>query len=169
MVVSLAAILVISLVFLFLVHRFAQFISYVVIPVCIVMVIFSINLMMAYPTQEVPLSRSIWIILMFIGVLLVCSVCKNCRSVRLYATFLKAASQVVASRWSTILYIPIYLACLILFFALLGFEAAGFWSNGTHMYIPSQSVYYKLDGFTFSTGVFFLLAIQLIWGISFIK
>ena len=167
--ITLIAVLVFSIIFFFIVQCATQFTNFIIMPACVVIMIFAINLVLMFSTNETGLKMGLFYGLIAMTVLIVLAVFKNCYSMRLHAIFLKAASQVVKWRKSLVLYILMYLIILVLLVALVLFEFVGFWANGRKIFLPAQYVYYKIEGFTFSTGVIVILAIQLLWGISFIK
>ena len=163
------ATLVFSIIYLILVQFIPQCMSYIIIPFCVVSMVFVINLVKVFITKQTSIRTGIFISLIVLVVLIIISALRNCISIRLHAIFLKAGSQVVSWRKSVLFFIPLFLICLIILVAMVSFEFVGFWSNGRKIFLPKEFIYMQTHGFQFSTGVAVLLVIQLIWGFSFIK
>ena len=113
--------MVFSIIFLLLVQCVTQCTNYVIMPACVVVLIFAINLVKLFSTSDTSLRSALFISLIVLTALIVIAVFKNCYSMRLHAVFLKAASQVVKWRWSILLYILLHLFMLILLVALVLF------------------------------------------------
>jgi hypothetical protein len=166
---TLIATLIFSIIFLIIAQCFTQFLNYVLIPVCVVVMIFSINLVFEFFTNSTGLRLAIAITLIVITVFIVLAVYKNCYSTRLHAIFLKTATQIVTERKRILLYIIFFLILMVGLIALILFEFVGFWSNGRKIFLPAEYIYYKLYGLQVSALVIVVLAIQLIWGVAFLR
>lgn len=119
--ITLIAVLVFSIIFWLLVQLLTQCTNYVIMPACVVVMVFAINLVEMFSTNDTRLKKALFIGLIVFAVLIVLSVFKNCNSMRLHAIFLKAASQVFKWRKSMLLYIIMYLIILVLLVALVLF------------------------------------------------
>jgi hypothetical protein len=72
------------------------------------------------------------------------------------------------ARILSILYIVIFFIFLVGFIAIMVWEFTGFWTAGHLRYDPANQIYHELYG-SFPTAMTFFMAIQTIWGLSFIK
>ena len=72
------------------------------------------------------------------------------------------------NRLLSILYILIFFVFLLGFIAIMVWEFTGFWTAGNLRYNPANQIYHELYG-VFPTVMTFFMAVQLIWGLSFIK
>ena len=76
------------------------------------LLVFVINLVIGMKSKEPGIQKTVWIGFIVLAVLVLVSIFRNCYSVRLFATFMKAARQVVAWRWRVLFYILLYLVLL---------------------------------------------------------
>ena len=104
-----------------LVQCWPQFYNYILLPSVVVVMIFVINLVKGFLTNQLKIREVIFISLIVVAVVMVISVFKNCRSTRMHAIFTKVATHVVSQRKSIFFYILLYLLLLILFLKLVMF------------------------------------------------
>ena len=115
------AALAFSLILLLLIQCWPQFTNYIILPSCVVVMIFAINLVVDLKTSYMTIRSIIYITLIVIAVLITISALRNCISTRLHAVFTKAATQVFSSHRSSFFYILLYLLFLSIFLHLVGF------------------------------------------------
>ena len=167
--ITLAASLVFSQILLVLLQCWPQFTNYILLPSCVVVMIFTINLVMLMPTAHTTLRSTIYITLIVIAAVITISTFRNCVSTRLHAIFTKAATHVVSSHKSIIFYAWLYLIFLFFFLHLVAFESVAFWSTGTPTFTPSLKIYHEVKNGPLQTVLCVIIFIQFIWGFFFIK
>ena len=115
------AALAFSLILLLLIQCWPQFTNYILLPSCVVVMVFTINLIIDLKTSYTTLRSTIYITLIVVAVLITYSAFRNCISTRLHAVFTKAATQAFSSHKSSFFYILLYLLFLSMFLHLVGF------------------------------------------------
>jgi hypothetical protein len=109
---------------------------------------------------------SLLLVLFFIIAL---SSCKNRRALDMNGVFLDAAAKMLrSSKWTSFLYIPLFMAFLTGFIFLIIYEFRSFWAGGNIKFDANESIFYQFN----SPGPIVLsvfLVIQAIWGFSFLK
>jgi hypothetical protein len=126
-------------------------------------------LVFGFATNETGIRGLLGIVLLLVFLLIIVSVYKNSISIKIHALLLRQASALISYRYTILLYILMYLVCLALFIGLVMFEMVGMWSAGKKIFIPAEYIYYQLQGIHFSGLVTVVIAVQLIWGIAFLK
>lgn len=167
--ITLIAIFAFCWVNFLLVQCIPQFTNYVMLPACVVILIFGINLVKSFATTETVERSFLSITMIVVTVIILISVYTNCFSTRLHAIFMKAAAKVVIWRKSTLVFILLHFVMLFCFLNLMSFEWMAFRSISPHSPPPSNSLYYQRKSYPFEAGIVVILFIQLIWGISFIR
>ena len=143
--------------------------NYIVLPLSIVTLIFSIVLVGTFSTNQGAFKTSLFVSLIVIAVVMALSFFRTLYSIKLHFILLKTSANVASWRQSIFYFIPLSLTFLILLIGMVLFEFLGYWSNGRKIFLPAEYLYYQIHGFSFSTGVLILLVIQLLWGLSFVK
>lgn len=92
---------------------------------------------------------------------------KNKNKVAVYGEFASNSAELVSSHKLMIIFVPIFLGILVLFVMIIMFELERLWSSAP-VYFDQDSVYYQFK--PGSTTIWtFLVVVQTVWGLSFIK
>lgn len=121
-----------------------------------------------YPTShgfKLPLG----IVLAIIFFILLFCLCKYWDHIRIQGVFLQAATRMLREeKCCAFFYIPLFLAFLTGFLALLIFEFKCYWGGGQITFDNTKSVFWEFEG-AGSIVLTVFLVIQAIWGLSFLK
>lgn len=86
---------------------------------------------------------------------------------RISSIFLSQAPRFVCSNCNVLAYVPLFLLLLIVLVVVSIFELLSFWSIPTPQF-DSQKIFYSMTGIGY-VYMSVLVAIQLLWGLSFLR
>lgn len=107
-------------------------------------------------------------ILLFLFIVLLANFIKYRKAFELQAIFLNEATKMLSKRKLTFAYIPLFILIFVAFVILLVLEFGAFWGGGHLEFNAQKSVFYEFHA-TGSIIATVFIAIQALWGLSFIK
>lgn len=153
--------------FLLSVQFMPKITNYAVVVLAIAFLIASIICIATYQTSQTSILILEATLLGVLLAIILINVFRGFKSWKMYSLFLTYSTKVVYDKKSILLYIPIFWGILFAFIVIIVLEFTAFWSSGSLAFYP-ENLFYELEGpgpIVYTV----LLAIQAIWGFSFIK
>lgn len=156
-----------SVLFVILTQFLPKFINFIAVYGGIILLFALIICFFVYDSKvsaKIPLG----IVLLVIFAILVLNLIKNRKTFSMYGIFLEAATKMLKSeKCCTFMYIPIFLAFTALFGLIIVFELKSYLGGGSMKFDKAESIFWEFEN---SNGfLIFLLVIQALWGLAFLK
>ena len=164
---SVALALALSVGFFFLVQCFPSQMNHLTLVFGLIIMVFAVVFLVFCATAHT-LER--WLLVIFLAFFFVATllgVVAMRPSLKFHAIFLSHSTKLISSNWRILWYIPIFMIVLVLFVLMIILEVRSFWSSAA-MATSEEELYPSLDSGTTALWTF-LVFIQFLWGLCFIK
>lgn len=133
---------------------------------CLILVIMAI-FVLVFPQSYIAARIIFSLLLIVLVITIFLNWRKNKNKVAVYGEFAHHATEVVSSQKLMVIYIPIFLGILVVFILMILFELERLWSSAP-IYFDQNKVYHQFQHGS-TTFWSFLVFVQAVWGLSFIK